>query len=196
MSPIKSCLNVIRSEHEALSAMLRSLQLMIKTGPGTQPERFFAVVRAMLLYITEFPERLHHPKESELLFPSLARQSVSLRAVIDRLERDHTRGEASVQELLHLLTAWEFIGESRRMDFEQALDRYVGFYLEHMHTEESVVLPEALKVLSDEVWAKLDAAFAQNADPLTGAGKSSKEYDHLFSLITTRAPAPIGVGAA
>ena len=29
----------------------------------------FSTLRAMLFYIDEFPERLHHPKESDLLFP-------------------------------------------------------------------------------------------------------------------------------
>ena len=60
---------IIRDEHAALSAMLRSLSMMIEHGPGEQPERFFDVLRAMLFYIDEFPERLHHPKESKFLFP-------------------------------------------------------------------------------------------------------------------------------
>ena len=64
-------LKIIREEHAALSAMLRSLALMIERGPGDQPERFFDVLRAMLFYIDEFPERMHHPKESDLLFPRL-----------------------------------------------------------------------------------------------------------------------------
>jgi hypothetical protein len=34
-------LKIIREEHAALSAMLRSLALMIERGPGDQPERFF-----------------------------------------------------------------------------------------------------------------------------------------------------------
>ena len=31
--------------------------------------RDFALLRAMLFYVDEFPERLHHHKEDELLFP-------------------------------------------------------------------------------------------------------------------------------
>ena len=196
MSSQPQCIRIIRAEHEALSAMLRSLQLMIKSGPGSQAERFFSVVRAMLVYITEYPERLHHPKESELLFPAVADQSLALRAVVERLEREHARGEASVQQLMHLLAAWECIGAPRRAAFEEALERYVGFYLEHMRIEETIVLPEAQKVLSADAWARLDAAFAANRDPLAGHGQPEAEYDRLFSLITQRAPAPIGVGAA
>ena len=60
-------LRIIRDEHAALAAMLRSLSLMVERGPDSDPEKFFDVLRAMLFYIDEFPERLHHPKESELL---------------------------------------------------------------------------------------------------------------------------------
>ena len=41
--------------------MLRSMLMMVERGPGDNPEKFFDVLRAMLFYIDEFPERLHHP---------------------------------------------------------------------------------------------------------------------------------------
>jgi len=78
-------LKIIREEHAALSAMLRSLALMIERGPGDQPERFFDVLRAMLFYIDEFPERIHHPKESDLLFPRLVRVAPELLGVVSRI---------------------------------------------------------------------------------------------------------------
>ena len=62
-------MQIIIEEHSALSAMLRSLSLMLKRGPEPNRDKFFEVLRAMLFYIDEFPERLHHPKESRLLFP-------------------------------------------------------------------------------------------------------------------------------
>jgi hypothetical protein len=40
----------------------------------------FDVLRAMLFYIDEFPERLHHTKESELLFPKLRAACARTRA--------------------------------------------------------------------------------------------------------------------
>ena len=53
-------LRIIHDEHAALSAMLQSLRMMVRRGPGDGPEQFFDVLRAMLFYIDEFPERLHH----------------------------------------------------------------------------------------------------------------------------------------
>ena len=78
--------------------------------------------------------------------------------------------------------------------FESALHKYMDFYLGHMALEEEVILPEAERVLSAAEWAEIDAAFAQNADPLTGHYPPPAEYERLFSMIVQRAPAPIGLG--
>lgn len=186
---------IIHEEHAALAAMLQSLRMMIQRGPGDAPEQFFDVLRAMLFYIDEFPERQHHPKESSLLFPPLRVRAPHLKGTLERLERDHDRGEAAVRELQHLLLAWELLGESRRSAFEVAMLRHLDFYLEHMRVEETEVLPEAVRHLTPQDWAALDAAFAGNQDPLTGKYPRDPLYDRLFTRIVMRTPAPIGVGA-
>jgi hemerythrin-like domain-containing protein len=193
MPIMDSALQIIRNEHSALAAMLRSLSMMVAHGPGGDPDRFFDVVRAMLFYIDEFPERHHHPKESELLFPKLARAAPQLGAVIDRLEADHHDGERRVRELQHQLLAWELLGDSRRAAFAEAAQEYVRFYLEHMRTEETQLLPAAERLLDPEDKAKLDAAFNRDRDPLAG-GAQDWRYTLLFKRIVTTAPAPIGVG--
>jgi hemerythrin-like domain-containing protein len=189
-------LQIIRDEHSSLAAMLHSMRMMVERGPQDDAERFFDVLRAMLFYIDEFPERLHHPKESDLLFPRVARRSPELMETVTRLERDHLHGEASVRELQHLLLAWELLGETRRQAFVDAFKPYVDFYLEHMRLEESVILPEAEKQLSEAEWAELDAAFERNRDPLTGKYPPDPAYDRLFTRIVMKAPAPIGLGEA
>ena len=187
-------IRIIYDEHSALSAMLRSLGMMVERGPGDEPEGFFDVLRAMLFYIDEFPERLHHPKESDLLFPRVARLAPEVMSTIVQLEKDHAAGESAVRELQHLLLAWELVGESRRAAFDAAAKRYLAFYLEHMRLEETVILPAAQRVLSDADWKELDAAFATNCDPLTGKYPRDPAYDRLFTRIVMRAPAPIGLG--
>lgn len=189
----RTALQVIRDEHAAVSAVLRSMLLLLRQGPDDAPERFFDVLRAMLFYIDEFPERRHHPKESDLLFPKIARLAPNLLPVIHRLEEDHMQGEGRVRELQHLLLAWELLGDGRRAAFEDAARRYVDFYLAHMRTEEQELLPVAQQRLSDADWEQLDAAFQRHGDPLA-SGARDPCYDRLFTRIAMKAPAPIGVG--
>jgi hemerythrin-like domain-containing protein len=191
----RPALQIIRDEHAAVAAVLRSMLQMMERDPDEQPERFFDVLRAMLFYIDEFPEKRHHPKESDLLFPKVARVEPQLMPVIRRLEDDHMQGEGRVRELQHLLLAWELLGDSRRDAFQNAAREYVEFYLSHMRTEETEILPAAVKLLSDADWAQLDEAFQQHGDPIA-TGSHDPVYDRLFTRIVMRTPAPIGVGPA
>ena len=187
-------LRIIRDEHSSLAAMLSAMLMMIERGPEDDQQPFFDVLRAMLFYIDEFPERLHHPKESDLLFPRVARAVPSVMSVVKKLEHDHVNGEKTVRDLQHSLLAWELLGEPRRAAFTEQCRQYVRFYLEHMRLEETVILPAAEKALSAADWQALDAAFEENCDPLTGRYSPDPAYERLFTRIVMKAPAPIGLG--
>ncbi|WP_070399597.1 hemerythrin domain-containing protein [Hydrogenophaga sp. PML113] len=188
-------LRTVRDEHASLSAMLRSMLVMIDRGPETDgPERFFDVLRAMLFYIGEFPEKLHHPKESDLLFPRVARAAPHTLETIQRLEKEHMGGEDRVRELVHLLMAWEYLGEPRRQAFVDEAQAYVRFYLAHMKLEEQVVLPAAEQLLDEADRRALDAAFSSHVDPLSPEGQCDPAFDRLFTRIVRLAPSPVGVG--
>lgn len=187
-------LDVIHDEHQALAAMLRSMGLLVAQAQRERKPPDFGVLRAMLFYVDEFPERLHHPKESLLLFPKVRERCPELAATLDRLDADHARGEVAIRELERALLAYEVLGEPRRQAFVDSLERYIDGYLSHMAAEESEVLPAARQHLAEADWAVLDAAFAANRDPLTGGHEADEVYKPLFRKIVMTAPAPIGLG--
>ena len=191
---------IILHEHSALSAMLRSILLLLgeHRRHGTVPD--FDALRAMLFYVDEFPEKLHHPKESRLLFPKLRGHGAHSDEILDRLDRDHARGEHAIRGLEHALLSFEMMGdgdqrEQRRATFETAMHLYVRFYLRHMQIEETEVLPLAEAVLSADDWAELDAAFLKNRDPLAGF-EADVAYQPLFRKILAALPSGSSVGAA
>ena len=144
----------------------------------------------------EVPEKQHHKKETVLFFPLVAKRSRQCDELIQRLNQEHANGEAKVRELQHLLLAWEILGDSRRQIFETEFEAYFGFYMEHMHLEKTIIIPEALRVLSESDWATLNAAFSLNNDPLSMSIPRDPIYDRLFTRITLRTPEPIGLGMA
>lgn len=186
-------LQVIKSEHQALAAMLQSLSMLVSLARRNNDLPDFGVIRSMIFYLDEFPERLHHPKESDLLFPLVRMRVPELAALLDRLDRDHAQGEIAIRDLEHALLSFEVLGEPRRTAFEQALERFTASYLDHMRLEESVVLPAAERVLTTQDWVMLDSAFASNRDPLTGQ-EPEQIYRPLFQRILMNAPAPVGLG--
>ncbi|QSI31951.1 hemerythrin domain-containing protein [Variovorax sp. RKNM96] len=184
---------IIRQEHAALAAMLRSILLLLEQHrkKGALPD--FATLRAMLFYVDEFPEKRHHRKETELLFPKLRARTPISRDLLDKLDSDHARGERRIRDVEHALLAFEMLGESRRETFERTVGEYVDFYLNHMALEEREILPLAERVLTEDDWLDLDEAFAQNRDPMTGH-VPDLEYNALFTRIVNLVPAPIGLG--
>lgn len=193
-----AALKIIHSEHLALTAMLRSIRLLLTEHRRRNTLPDFSVLRAMLFYVDEFPERLHHTKESTLLFPLLRSHGSEAGEVLDQLDRDHAQGEAAIQKLEHELLGFEMMGKTeqgpmRRERFEKAMDEYIDFYLSHMHIEETVVLPLAERVLSDAEWRQLDQAFEQNRDPIANYDADGP-YRPVFQKILMQLPAPLGLG--
>lgn len=193
---IPATLRVIREEHHALKSILQSMHLLIQQGAEQESMRFFRALRAMLFYIDQYPERLHHPKETELLFPKIPKTDPVTAQAIAKLDSDHEKSQHAVRELQHLLLEWEFLGEGDREKFVNAFEKYKQAYLDHMQLEESVVLPAAINHLSPEAWKQIDDAFEQNRDPLTGKYSNTGVYEELFSRIAHDAPSPIGLGGA
>lgn len=185
---------ILREEHRALAAMLRSIPMLLAEcrRRGAMPD--FTALRAMLFYIDEFPEQRHHRLESDLLFPKLRARTPLARALLDQLDGDHARGAMRVRDLAHSLVAFEMLGESRRAAFEENATLYVDFYLKHMALEEQEILPLAERTLTAADWRELDKAFASNRDPLTGH-EPTDDYRALFTRILNIVPAPIGLGA-
>ncbi len=188
---MRRALRILHDEHAALAGLLCSITriLVDARASGSTPD--FDVLRAMLFYIAEFPEKRHHRKESDLLFPKLRARTPLSRPLLDHLDEDHTRGEAQIRELEHALTTYEMLGDSRRESFEHSARRYVDFYLAHMALEEREILPLAEQVLTPEDWDELDASMAFDPDPLTAV--ADPDYKALFSRIVFRAPASCGL---
>ena len=186
-------LRILREEHQALSAMLSSVLLLLAPNrpAGTPPD--FEALRAILFYVDEFPERRHHRKETQLLFPKLRARTPLARDLLDRLDDEHGRGERRIRDLQHALLAFEMMGEPRREVFEQAARLYVDFYFAHMNLEEKEIFSLAERVLTDDDWSELDEAFAADRDPLTGH-QPEAEYRALFTRIVALVPAPVGLG--
>ena len=183
---------IIHEEHDRLSAVMQAMRYFVRaTADGAKPPGC-KVFRAMLLYIVDYPEKMHHPKE-EQLFTMLQQRTDCVDDDIAQLRAQHVNGEAMVRELEHKLTQYELDREAGFAPFAKAVEDYVTFSFDHMRLEEQAVLPAADRFLTEQDWEAVDRSFAANRDPL--AGTAYKEsFERLFSLIVNITPAPIGVG--
>jgi len=183
-----SAVQLILEDHQALATVLRALADSVEQArrSGRRPD--FDELRAMLFYLDEMPARMHHASESELLFPKIRERCPALRPVLARLEAEHERGESSVRELEHALTAWELMGEVHRESFQLLLHTHSTVYLGHMEVEESYVLPVAADYLSPADWRELAEALARQRGDTDAA--MTQGHRALFARITARTSCP------
>jgi hemerythrin-like domain-containing protein len=182
----------IRDEHRSISAVLHALKLLARDAQDVQVKPDFAVFRAMLHYIDQFPEQLHHPKEDEYLFPPLAARHPQAQVLIDSLRGEHKEGAKLVRELERELVLFEDSWPAGAREFVRTVDAYAEFHWRHMRKEEQQILPMAERYLSERDWEAIDRAFDVNHDPV--AGVKEHDFQALFSRIVSLAPAPLGFG--
>ncbi|HQR12467.1 MAG TPA: hemerythrin domain-containing protein [Casimicrobiaceae bacterium] len=188
---MKQAIEVIRSEHRALAAVLLAQKAFVDGMADGKYDANYALLADMNQYLTEVPDKVHHPKEDLYLFPAIRKRSPELAAVIDELEAEHRRVDDEWRALSKALEAFKVAGMPGLPAYRAAVNHYFDFQWQHVSKEESKILPRAIDVLTPEDWSVIDAAFLANDNPWEGpAGK----YRELFTRIVTLAPAPIGVG--
>ena len=183
---------IVRNEHRSISSVLHGLQELARTAQNPQVRPDFSVLRAMIYYIDAFPERLHHPKEDDVLFPRIVLRAPDAAALVQELRDEHVKGAVLIRNLERALIAFEIAWPFGAERFDDAVRAYSNFHWEHMRKEERVLLPIAEAALTEEDWKIVATAFERNDDPI--ADLREKDFTDLFSRIVAIAPAPVGLG--
>jgi hemerythrin-like domain-containing protein len=189
---MKEAIAILKSEHRSISAVLQALKELARLAHDATVRPRFQVLRSMVRYIDEYPERLHHPKEDEHLFARLAARAPEARLLVEELQAEHQEGARLIRELERALLFMEEGWPLGAREFRKAADAYAEFHWKHMRKEEQQLLPLAERHLTPEDWQAIDAAFARNRDPI--AGMEEGDFDKLFTRIVNLAPAPVGLG--
>ena len=181
---------LIRAEHRALARMLAAMQALLALYRNAGGERDFGLFDAMLCYIENVPDKLHHPKEDGVLFPPLVQRVAAGRKLVEELEREHVRGEPMIAGLREAFQSFRH-GTPKGLDLlSAALDDYTKFYLRHMGKEELQLLPLAIAHFTTEEWQRVEKAFGDHTDPLFGA-ELADDYRRLYECISELTPTPI-----
>ncbi|CAO3452906.1 hemerythrin domain-containing protein [Azospirillum largimobile] len=185
-------IRIIKDEHFAIAAVLHALRHQIRAiRGGASPD--FPLLRAILDYIVTYPDHWHHPKEDRFLFAAVRRRAPEAEALLAKLEREHALGYPMIETLKRQLVCYEAGDDGAAEDFFATAERYATLEYAHLQTEEEQLLPLAERVLTEEDWREIDAAFRANDNPLFGI-KPKEEAERLYQRILDLAPPPIGYG--
>jgi hemerythrin-like domain-containing protein len=191
---MKDAISILKSEHRSISAVLHGLKELARMAQDAKVRPSFQVLRSMLRYMDEYPERLHHPKENDHIFSRLVAREPGARLLVEELQAEHEEGARLIRELERALLFFEEGWPAGAREFQQTVDAYAEFHWKHMRKEEQQLLPLAERALTAEDWKAINEAFAANRDPV--AGLQERDFEQLFSRIANLAPAPVGLGAS
>ena len=195
MTPQQQALSIIHAEHRTLTAVIDAFNHVMQEIAQGKLHPDYKLLWSIIYYIDEFPERLHHPKEDNVLFPKVRARSTAINDTLDELERQHVNGKPHLEQIKTLLGRMEAEIPGALQALADKVATYASFHYRHMTLEETVVFPTAVQVLTESDWALVAAAFAENRDPLQNNAQGTDEwfrqfYRHLVALV----PEPWGVG--
>lgn len=133
--------DALKIEHETIERMLAALE-----GMAARMEKDTDVARDDLLdammVIVEFADRCHQTKEEDVLFPALAKASPRVGTDIGRRLTDEHRTVRRLMISIRDLVPRALHTRSGRQQLAKQIRAYVNGLREHMHIEESQLIPE------------------------------------------------------
>ena len=192
---LNAALVIIQDEHRSLAAVVQGLKHLVREmlQGGATPD--FRLLRAIVFYLQEFPEKTHHRKESAYLFARLRSRTREADTMIAELERQHVAGSRSILDLEQALRRYELAIPDGLVQFSNAVDAFAELALSHMALEERTVIPMAGKYLTAGDWVEIGAAFSPNGDPRFDA-EADQDYSALYLRIVNLAPPTNGLEPA
>ncbi len=154
-------LRVLRQEHADLVRLLDMVEVQL--GGDRAPD--FALLTGILDYFLTYPDQYHHPKE-DLIYRSLCRHDARLGPVIDDLEAEHEELTIETREFSEALRRAHREGDAPDTGVQRLARSFVETYRRHMDKEENRFFPEALRTLTPEEWADIEAEVTDPTDPL------------------------------
>lgn len=175
---MRPSLRILAKEHLALRAVARlvAIEAEVLRRDGRADIDLLGNIAA---YIAEFPNRIHHPKEEDVLFRRMrARAPERCGAILDHLLSEHVGESARIAVFLAALADFRAGLANAAAKLASVAASYAEYLDHHIETENTLAFPLAEEVLDEADWDAIDAAFLGNDDPLV----SGDEISHFRDL--------------
>ena len=190
---VPDILRALGDEHRYQMRLLALLEKQVAVlNLKQQPD--YAVMQGVMRYMTQYPDRFHHPKE-DLVFEKVVQRDPSAAPQVQDLLDAHVKIIAQGGELLALIDRCR--AEPEKADtyaLRKSAHAYVGAMRRHMDAEMLRVFPRAQQVLREDDWIEVDARMKPILDPVFGS-EVAPEFQTLRAQ-EERRPGSVRQGAA
>ena len=157
-------IEILREEHRNIEKLLLVLEQEL-TIFDRRERPDYEVMRAVIDYFQDYPDRCHHPKE-DLIFARLQARDPDGAANIGDLEAEHRKGAQRLWRLAHTVESILTDHDLLRETFDKVVHDFIDSERQHIDMEEHLFFPAALKTLRPEDWTAIEARLNDQDDPL------------------------------
>lgn len=156
-------LDALTRDHQRFAKLLDLMsaqiaQLQVAENPD------YDLLRDIFDYMTNYPDRVHHPHE-DVIFARVVERAPFSYPLVEKLTQQHKSiAKSGARFLVRLQSALDGAILTREAVEQPALE-YLKLYREHMRLEEEEVFPLCREHLRPEDWQTVAAAFAAEPDP-------------------------------
>ncbi len=137
----------------------------------------------MLVYVKEFSEHVHHPKEAQLVFPRVMQVAQDTVHAVAGIEQAYRLNVAELDALQILLAAWQIGHTQQRHAFEREALRFCDDYLAQIRLEEVSIIPVADQLVTEAQWDRLAKRYHRPAAPEAGLVPADSGYELMYNRI-------------
>ncbi len=163
---------------EKVLVLLESEILAIEVGKTPD----YPLLQDIMCYMTQYPDRFHHPKE-DLVFAQILKREPGAHADDEALMEEHISIGLAGRNFDRMLRTSDIDSVNVREGLGVAGSAYIRSLREHMRKEEKKLFELAKTVFTNEDWQTIDEAVVAIEDPLFGT-VIAKGYERLYGLIT------------
>lgn len=179
---VKLLMSSLRNDHRNMALLLDLLDAEIdRLADSGGPD--YDLVRDIMLYMTEYSDVIHHPKE-DIVYRHLRSLRPEIRTDLERVETDHEYIEETGLKLKNDIEAI-LTGEIlNRDELIERLRHYMEQLREHMYWEEIELFSLADELQHYGDWSRVVLKNGEFGDPLFGS-RVEQKYRRLLTKIAT-----------
>ena len=178
MSEVMAALDRDHANIAKLLELLESEILAVEVGKTPD----YPLLQDIMRYLTQYPDRFHHPKE-DLIFVQVLKHEPGARDNVEELLEEHISIGLAGRKFDKLLHNSSVDSVAARKQLGIAGFAYIRALREHMLKEEKNLFVLARRLFTKEDWQRLDEQVDAIEDPLFGA-VIADEYQRLYRRIT------------
>ena len=177
---VEQLMSGLRGDHRNMVMLLDLLGAEINRL-ATFGEPDYDLVRDIMLYVTEYPDVVHHPKE-DIVYRHLKSLRPEIHTDLERVETDHQYIKESGLKLRNGIEAISIGANLSRDGLIERLYHYMDQHRDHMYWEEINLFSLADELQHYGDWSEVVLKNNEISDPLFGS-RVERKYRRLLAKI-------------